>query len=156
MGKFISLNSYRLNEKKHEISPNTKSVKKEEGPINTFEAIIKKLIDEENTDYDFEQKQLKNAEKAFAHILKIEYIENIKKNKAANQEAIAQLNEYFKNRNLQNLKKLHAHFDENYSDTLPQHESLHIKYLKDKPKLQFENCTLYEKTIECLDKLRGL
>jgi hypothetical protein len=158
MGNFISLNSYRLNGKEQKPPIVTHVAKKETPLIKTFESILKKLIDEKDIpdlDSEFDKKQLKNAEKAFAHIFKIEYFNNINKDEKNKEFLISKLNKYFENRNLENLKEVNTFFDKNYSDALPQLEHLHVQYLKEKPKLQFENCTLYDKTIECLDKLRG-
>jgi hypothetical protein len=138
MGKFLSLDDYES------ARSSNKTVKED----NVFENYINDLLKDNN----YQEREHKIEEKYLANIFTTEYLPQITQ-KNSTDIIKKKFDEYFANRTAENLIETINYLNLNYSKIYIENLSSHIKEKVDKP--NFDNCTLYEKTLECLDKLRN-
>jgi hypothetical protein len=142
-------------EKKEDLSKETEMVPitKEQDELRN---LLEKLIAKEEDIFidNLEKAQLEEEEEQYFYGFENEYMDTLNENPDKYSQVIRLLKDYMNNKSLSNLQTLKS----NLSQVLSESTKIEIDTLKNfnlKEKLDFENTTLYERTIECLDKLRG-
>ena len=113
-------------------------------PISDIYNIIRTLESDDAVD----------DEQYFAHIFQSRFYEKAKNNPTMADEILKELKDYMDNRLPENLNLLLSKLNKKYAPSVKMTESLFDDFFLQKTELNFGNSTLYDRTIECLDKLR--
>jgi len=113
--------------------------------ISEIVNILKKLSSEEIEDEEY-----------FVHMFQNRFMEKAKNDPKIAEEILKELKDYMDNRLPENLNLLLSKLTKKYGSPVRMAEAFFGDFFLPKTELDFDNTTLYDRTIECLDKLREI